>query len=123
MIIFGAGYGFNNLASAQWLHKKQIYYWGDIDTHGYAILNQLRGIFPHVKSFLMDAETLLNHRPLWGTEPQPERVDLTRLTTKETELYDQLRNRCYGENIRLEQERVGFSYLLDVLNKILLTNS
>jgi hypothetical protein len=48
------GYGFDNLAAALWLQQKDIYYWGDIDTHGFAILNQLRGFFPHAVSFLMD---------------------------------------------------------------------
>lgn len=117
MLIFGAGYGFNNLASAQWLHQRQIYYWGDIDTHGFAILNQLRGILPDVKSFLMDSQTLINHRALWGRESNPERANLTRLTPEENDLYDQLKNNYYGENIRLEQERVGFRFLLDVLPK------
>ncbi len=115
IVIFGAGYGFNNLISAQWLHNKQIYYWGDIDTHGFAILNQLRAIFPDVKSFLMDIETLLSHRELWGFESEQEKANLIRLTPEETKLYDQLRNNHWGENIRLEQERVGFKFLLDVL--------
>ncbi|MGI6299138.1 MAG: Wadjet anti-phage system protein JetD domain-containing protein [Saccharofermentanales bacterium] len=44
-MIFGAGYGFDHLASASWLNQKDIYYWGDIDTHGFAILNQLRRLF------------------------------------------------------------------------------
>ena len=29
-----------------WLLEKEIYYWGDIDTHGFAIFNQLRGFLP-----------------------------------------------------------------------------
>ncbi len=118
IVIFGAGYGFNNLSSAQWLHRKKIYYWGDIDTHGYAILNQLRGILPDVKSFLMDIQTLLSHRELWGSESNPEKANLTRLTPEEKNLYDQLRNNHWGKNIRLEQERVGFKYLLDVLQEL-----
>src|SRR5690606_26922002 len=46
MVIFGAGYGFNIFANASWLHKCTIHYWGDIDTHGFAILDQLRALFP-----------------------------------------------------------------------------
>ncbi|MBN1907793.1 MAG: hypothetical protein JW927_22145 [Deltaproteobacteria bacterium] len=118
ILIFGAGYGFNNLSSAQWLHHKKIYYWGDIDTHGFAILNQLRGILPDVKSFLMDTQTLLGHRELWGFESNPEKANLARLTPEETKLYDQLRNNHWGENIRLEQERVGFKFLTDVLEEL-----
>ena len=115
MVIFGAGYGFDNLAAAPWLHGKEIYYWGDIDTHGFAILNQLRRFLPHVVSFLMDQQTLLAHRSLWGVETQPETGTLTRLNSEESALYDQLRQNHWGERVRLEQERIGFDFLRDLL--------
>lgn len=50
LLIFGAGYGFEALAQADWLSRVEINYWGDIDTHGFAILNQLRCKFPDVQS-------------------------------------------------------------------------
>jgi hypothetical protein len=115
MVVFGAGYGFANLAAATWLHEKEIYYWGDIDTHGFAILNQLRGFLPHVVSFLMDQQTLLTHRALWGVEMQPETGTLTRLNPEESALYDQLRQNHWGERVRLEQERIGFDFLREAL--------
>lgn len=46
MVIFGAGYGFGILVNAAWLHTCNMHYWGDIDTHGFAILDQLRSLFP-----------------------------------------------------------------------------
>ncbi len=118
MVIFGAGYGFDHLAAASWLQQKIIYYWGDIDTHGFAILNQLRGFLPHVVSFLMDPQTLLAHRSLWGTEGQPETGALARLTSEENALYDQLRQNHWGERVRLEQERIGFDFLRAVLRRL-----
>lgn len=118
MVIFGAGYGFDNLAAAPWLHEKEIYYWGDIDTHGFAILNQLRGFLPHAVSFLMDQQTLLAHRALWGVETQPETGTLARLNSEESALYNQLRRNHWGERIRLEQERIGFDFLCNVLRKL-----
>jgi hypothetical protein len=60
--IFGSGYNWNALAQARWLTACTIYYWGDIDTHGFAILDQLRAHFDHVISFLMDKATLESHR-------------------------------------------------------------
>ncbi|MEE9311357.1 MAG: Wadjet anti-phage system protein JetD domain-containing protein, partial [Planctomycetota bacterium] len=108
IVIFGAGYGFDGLAAASWLHEKKIYYWGDIDTHGFAILNQLRGEFPHVVSTLMNQHTLLHHKELWGTEKQPEMRTLTRLNSEENALYQQLQEHKWGKRVRLEQERVGF---------------
>lgn len=117
MVIFGAGYGFANLATVHWLQEKNILYWGDIDTHGFAILNQLRGFFPHTVSFLMDRETLLAHRQFWGSEPQPQTGDLLRLTTEEQALYDQLRQHTWGVSVRLEQEKIGFQFLAATLQR------
>ncbi len=106
--VFGAGYGWEALARAEWLHRCQLHYWGDIDTHGFAILDQLRGDFPGAVSFLMDRETLLAHRLHWGEEPDPVRHDLSRLTTEEAAVYDDLRFDRHQPRLRLEQERVGF---------------
>ena len=42
---------------------------------------------PHVVSVLMDEATLLEHRDVWGSEPQPSTAELTRLTEEESALY------------------------------------
>jgi len=115
IVVFGAGYGWEPLARASWLHRCQLHYWGDIDTHGFAILDQLRGYFPGVASFLMDRATLLAHRLHWGEEPDPARHDLSRLTPEETAVYDDLRFDRHQPRLRLEQERVGFGWLCDRL--------
>lgn len=118
LVVFGAGYGFENLAAASWLPRKDVRYWGDIDTHGFAILNQLRGILPHTVSLLMDQETLLAHRTLWGREPRQETARLQRLSAEESLLYDQLRKNHWGDRVRLEQERIGFDRLRNALGKL-----
>ncbi|ABL65471.1 Wadjet anti-phage system protein JetD domain-containing protein [Chlorobium phaeobacteroides] len=118
MVIFGAGYGFENMASVEWMRDRVIHYWGDIDTHGMAILNQLRRFFPQAASLLMDHETLMEHQPLWGAEPSPETGTLTRLTAQEGALYDQLRRNELGSRIRLEQEKIGFEWLVEALKKL-----
>ncbi len=110
--VFGAGYGWEALARAGWLQRCRLHYWGDIDTHGFAILDRLRGYFPHATSFLMDRETLLAHRLHWGEEPEPVRHDLSRLTTEEAAVYDDLRFDRLQPGLRLEQERVGFGWLI-----------
>jgi hypothetical protein len=115
IVVFGAGYGWEALARATWLHRCQLHYWGDIDTHGFAILDQLRGHFPRAASFLMDRETLLAHRLHWGEELEPVRHDLSRLTTGEAEVYDDLRFDRLQPRLRLEQERVGYGWVGDCL--------
>ena len=109
LVVFGAGYGFDALAQAGWLQQRTLHYWGDIDTHGFAILDQLRSHFPHAQSFLMDRDTLLAHQAQWTEEPQPTQRELPRLSPDEQRLYDDLRwRRLRDEPLRLEQERIAF---------------
>lgn len=115
IVVFGAGYGWEPLARAGWLHRCRLHYWGDMDTHGFAILDQLRGYFPHAASFLMDRETLLAHRSHWSEEPDPARHHLSHLTTEEAAVYDDLRFDRLSSRLRLEQERVGFGWVCDRL--------
>jgi hypothetical protein len=113
LVVFGAGYGFEPLAGADWLLNCKLHYWGDIDTHGFAILDQLRGHHPHAMSFLMDRQTLLAHQAQWGVEPQPTLRDLDRLTPDEGALYDDLRwGRLGDQPVRLEQERIDFDQVV-----------
>lgn len=116
MVIFGAGYGFEMLSQAAWLKRCDIHYWGDIDTHGFAILDQLRSYFPHAESFLMDRTTLVEHKQLWVTEPHPLRRDLLQLNSEERALYDDLRSDRIGHSVRLEQERIGFGRVMAALS-------
>lgn len=116
LVIFGAGYGFEALTKADWLERLEIFYWGDIDTHGYAILDQLRNKFPKVKSLLMDEQTLLKHQYFWVKENKPENKALSRLNSEEQQIYQHLLNNHYAENLRLEQERVSFDHLTAALN-------
>ena len=118
MVVFGAGYGFGSLRSAQWLSPCRLFYWGDIDTHGFAILDELRSHFGNVESFLMDRETFLAFQPLWGMESAPIDRDLPGLTTEERALYDDLRFDHIGSNLRLEQERVGFEWVRSRLDRL-----
>jgi len=111
LVLFGAGYGFDVLSDAHWLQDCRIHYWGDIDTHGFAILDQLRLRFGHVESFLMDRATLMAFEAQWGEETTQTLRDLPSLTALESELYDALRDNRLGQRLRLEQERIGFAWV------------
>lgn len=109
IVIFGLGYGVDSLAALPWLRERAIDYWGDIDTHGLAILSRLRQYFPQTRSLLMDAKTLATFAHLCSTEADSARADvnLLHLTAEEAALYAQLQQ----SQQRLEQERVPLSYL------------
>lgn len=115
IVVLGGGYGFSALAAAHWLHECEMYYWGDIDTHGFAILAQLRALLPHAQSLLMNRATLLAHRAQWVREPCPTRAELPHLNADEAALYADLRDDRVGQGVRLEQERIGFARLTAVL--------
>lgn len=113
MVIFGGGYGIDRLADISWLRERRIDYWGDIDTHGFAILDRLRAHLPHTRSLLMDAATLHAHRALWGQEDKDKRYigQPARLDRDEQALYAALRDDVFGERVRMEQERLGFGWV------------
>jgi hypothetical protein len=115
IVIFGAGYAVSVLKSLAWLGDCELVYWGDIDTHGFAILSRLRQVFPHVRSMLMDRGTLLAHDGQWVTEPSPVSAGLEFLTADETGLYRDLVEGALGPAVRLEQERVSFAALEQAL--------
>lgn len=119
LLIFGRGYNFKDFESAGWLHEKELWYWGDIDTHGFAILNQFRGSFPNTRSFLMDHDTLMSHRDHWGVETNQCTQALPQLTDEETALYEDLKSNKISPKLRLEQEFVNYSYIQNILQLLL----
>lgn len=120
LVIFGLGSGANSLVDVPWLREAEVYYWGDIDTYGFAILSRLRVFLPLARSFLMDEQTLLAHRELWGREEAGQRFakDLERLTAEEKVLFQALRENRWGQNVRLEQERIAFGHILRQVSKL-----
>ena len=118
LVIFGLGYGVEALRSIPWLRCKEVYYWGDLDTHGFAMLNQVRGFLPQAQSLLMDEATLLACRTLWCTEERPFLGELERLTDGEYRLFCLLKSNTLGEKVRLEQERIPFGRVVQTLRGI-----
>ena len=108
MVIFGRGYGFDFLAGASWLRSAKIWYWGDIDTHGLAILSGFREYFPDSRSFLMDRNVLLECKDSWSTEPEQCAAMPSHLDEKETQLFLDLKEDRLGKSVRLEQELIPF---------------
>jgi hypothetical protein len=119
LLLFGAGYGFEVLTRAEWLRRCRVHYWGDIDTHGFAILDQLRGCLPQARSLLMDRVTLLAFEAQWGEEQNQIRRELPRLNAQERALYDELRDNRLRPNLRLEQERIGFGWVERALQDLI----
>jgi hypothetical protein len=118
IVVLGLGHAVSLVSSARWLGDCEVYYWGDIDTHGFAMLDRLRASLPGVRSLLMDRETLLSHRSMWTTEEAPHIASLDRLTPSEAALYADLRFDRFARSVRLEQERISFGWLGRALDRL-----
>lgn len=115
VLIWGKGFNVARLGRWDALREAGVHYWGDLDTHGFAILHRLRTHLPPVRSFLMDLETLHAHPRRWGQESSPTSATLDRLTAAEAAVYDDLVSDRYGERVRLEQERIDWAWVLERL--------
>lgn len=102
LAIWGKGFQVNVLRDINWLADCDIWYWGDLDAQGFAILSQLRGYWKQTRSFLMDAETLEKYREFMVTGTPTSAIELANLDAAETAVYRQLA----AHNWRLEQERI-----------------
>ena len=114
IVVFGSGFGVENLKNAEWLENTELYYWGDLDAQGFEILSQFRGYFPSVKSVLMDKVTFDKY---FENEKGTSRENSTtlNLTTEEQKLYELLKE----NNWRLEQEKIPFEYTNEIIKKII----
>ena len=112
--VFGGGNAVPLLADAAWLQESRILYWGDVDRHGFAILGQMRTIFPGTKSVLMEPATLAAWRALALPDPTPPlTLELSRLSSSERETLEQIT----ASNLRLEQERIPFAAVVAALQE------
>jgi len=118
VVIWGRGFDVDNVGRLPWLASVRIVYWGDLDTHGFAILDRLRAWLPTAESVLMDRATLIAHRDRWVMEDRPARSLLTRLTPDEQQLYQDLVEDRLGDRVRLEQERIDWNWVEERLHDV-----
>jgi hypothetical protein len=111
VLVMGLGYSVDLLGGISWMNRVCSIYWGDCDTHGFAILSRARTYLPNVQSVMMDEETLLTHKALWGVETEQHAArELSGLNAPERDVYRGLKEQRWGQNVRLEQERIAWDY-------------
>lgn len=117
--IHGSGYAVSVLAAFPWIADPdvRVFYWGDLDSDGFAVLHQLRTHLPGITSVLMDEDTLLAHHDMWVSDTGKNSGTFASLTDKEERALDAVRTkRVEGEaGVRLEQERIPWAYALEKL--------
>ncbi|MFN5856747.1 MAG: Wadjet anti-phage system protein JetD domain-containing protein [Pseudanabaenaceae cyanobacterium] len=112
--IFGGGYAVQNLKSTIWLSNCPIFYWGDLDDHGFRILSQLRSYFPQTSSIMMDSKTFEIFQEFAVAVTTTGLDTLPHLTQEEQALYDYL----VTNGKRLEQERITQIYSNELLQNL-----
>ena len=119
VVFMRLGYNVDVLARLPWLARAKCIYWGDLDTHGFAILHRARSYIPELQSVLMDEDTLLRHEALWVDEKEQHPAsELTLLTEAEQEVYQGLKQQRWGQNVRLEQERIAWDAAQSTLQRL-----
>jgi len=118
IIIFGLGYAVNLLADARCMQQRKLFYWGDIDTNGFAILSRFRQYYPQARSLFMEQQALDKFIALAGIEAKEKSCQLVleNLTQAENQLFQTLQ----ASLVRLEQERINFSFIQAQLDDLLL---
>ena len=101
--IGGLGNSVTDLRYLEWLAHKRLWYWGDIDVEGFAILSRLRTMFPHIRSILMEGDSVSRWKEsLGGPGQKNPGAALANLTPTEQAAYTV----CRASNLRIEQERI-----------------
>lgn len=115
----GGGFNISFLKNIEWLNEKEIFYWGDLDEHGFQILHQLRSYYPSCRSIMMDIQTYTAFQQFAVSTPPATLGNLALLTGQETEMLNLLRKT--PDKNRLEQERILQEYavkmIVDAINK------
>ncbi|HMQ55403.1 MAG TPA: DUF2220 family protein, partial [Anaerolineae bacterium] len=113
LALFGGGFRVELLKEVSWLEDCELLYWGDLDGQGFQILSQLRRYFPRTQSLMMDLATFEAFREFALPGTPSDRLELSHLTAEENALYTVL----VGQNLRLEQERISQTFVIQRLQQ------
>ena len=119
--VWGQGYRVNILNCVEWLETKNLFYFGDLDEHGFDILSAYRNHFPYVKSFCMTQKVLKDYETFRVIVENKTKGHLSdfripeNLTEDEKDVFMDIRN---SEKNRLEQERISVGYINNELEKL-----
>ena len=116
--IWGHGYTVNSLNNVEWFNSKRIYYFGDLDEHGFDILSSYRRFYPNIQSFCMDDKTWNKYQEfaVEGKKLDGNKIP-ENLTIDEKAVFTILHNSLKN---RIEQERISVEYIKEVIDQVVL---
>ena len=115
--IWGQGYKVNIL-NVGWFNTKKLFYFGDLDEHGFNILSTYRRYYPQIKSFCMDISVLNEYSQFIAEGKVLDNSKIPEnLSTLEKECFMFLRDAKNKKN-GLEQERIHINYIKKKLQQL-----
>ena len=126
IVVEGEGFGGSTAAEFEWItHAPALLYWGDIDAHGFQILDEWRRHHPRIQSILMDPDTYRTwqshgtntdkyNNPIEAPVPA-KKAPLTNLTATERATYDLITDPDHIGYRRIEQEHLDLGLARDAV--------
>jgi len=113
--IWGHGFTAGQFKQFSWLNNYQLFYFGDLDEHGYEILSMFRIAFSGTKSICMNMDTLneFDRFRVEGEVLTGEHIP-AKLNEDEMLVFMTLRND--KKRNRLEQERISQAWIMNSLS-------
>lgn len=105
LVIFGGGWKASALKQFAHLFSDKVFYWGDIDSEGFEILNSISSHFPRLVSIAMDKKAITQFSSL--SQKVKKRLPVGNIKILKEE-YEQV---CES-GIRIEQEQLDISYVI-----------
>lgn len=118
LAIYMGGFAINILKDIPFLLKANLFYFGDLDEHGFEILSLFREMYPNTKSFCMDIETIEKYRDFLIMGKEYTGI-IKNLDSNETLALDYLiSHKINGYSSRIEQEKISLDFINYKLKEI-----
>lgn len=116
--MYCGGFAILMLKNISFLKESDIYYFGDLDEHGFAILSKFRELYQNVKSFCMDLNVIEDYNKFL-IQGENYLGEIKGLTPIEQKALQYLKDKNFnGVSSRIEQEKISRSYLLKRLEEL-----
>lgn len=115
LVLFSKGHAVTQLFNIPLFARTKLFYWGDLDEHGFIMLNTFRRNYNHAKGIFMDQNTVEYHRSEILTQPEKYKIrSLEYLSIDENEAFQTL----LSINGRIEQEKLNQRFIFRKLTEL-----
>jgi hypothetical protein len=114
LCLYSGGFSILSFKNNNYLRENSLFYFGDLDEHGFAIFSMFKDVYPNAKSIFMDMKTLMEFKK-YRAEGKEYKGTLQNLNNEEETCFKYLKE----TNSRLEQEKIPASYIKKELDHIL----